>query len=82
MARKLLIIKIEARSNQAPKVQEALTKHGCVIRTRLGIHEVSTDFCSEDGLVILELLDNKESIMKLKADLETMEKVTPHYLEI
>ncbi len=82
MARKLLIVKIEARSHQAPKVQETLTRHGCAIRIRLGLHEASTEFCAEDGLVILELLDDVQEIQNLQQDLEALDKVTTHYLEV
>jgi len=82
MAHKLLIIKIGARSNQATKVQEILTKHGCSIRTRLGLHETSPNYCAEDGLVILELADNAEDVQALKGDLEKLPGVTVQYLEI
>jgi hypothetical protein len=82
MAHKLLIVKIEARSNQATKVQEVLTKHGCSIRTRLGLHETSPNYCAEDGLVILELADNQEDIQALRNDLDKLPGVTAQYLEL
>jgi hypothetical protein len=82
MAHKLLVVKIGARSNQATKVQEVLTKHGCSIRTRLGLHETSPNYCAEDGLVILELADNQEDIQALRNDLEKLSGVTAQYLEL
>lgn len=82
MMYQILIVKIESRSSQALKVQEALTKHGCTIKTRLGLHEVSPDYCAEDGLVILELSGKREEIDKLQHDLEKLEGVTVRYIEI
>ncbi len=82
MAHKLLIVKIGGRSHQATQVQESLTKHGCSIRTRLGLHETSPNYCAEDGLVILELANNPDDIEALKSDLEKLPGVTVHYLEI
>jgi len=82
VAHKLLIVKIGARSNQATKVQEILTKHGCSIKTRLGLHEVSPDYCAEDGLVILELADNSEDIQALRNDLDNLSGVNTQYLEL
>ncbi|MEN3185188.1 MAG: hypothetical protein ABDK94_08465 [Atribacterota bacterium] len=78
----ILVIKIETRSSKALKVQEVLTKHGCTIKTRLGLHEVSPDYCAEDGLVILELSGKQEEVEKLQQDLEKLEGVTVRYIEI
>jgi len=77
-----MIVKIEARSHQAPKVQECLTRYGCNIKTRLGFHETSPEYCAEDGLVILELTGKKEENEQLKKELESLEGVTVQYLEI
>lgn len=82
MMYQILIVKIESRSNQALKVQEVLTKHGCAIKTRLGLHEVSPNYCAEDGLVILELSGKKEEIDTLQQDLEKLEGITVRYIEI
>ena len=55
MTYKLMLIKIDHRSTEAVKVQSVLTKYGCNIKVRLGLHEVSNDFCSNDGLIVLEV---------------------------
>ena len=54
MAYQIMIVVLEARSHQAPKVQECLTRYGCNIKTRLGLTKPLGILC-EDGLVILEL---------------------------
>jgi len=82
MSYRILIVKVFTRSRQAPRVQEILTRHGCAIRTRLGLHEVSPDYCAEDGLIILELTGDSNEIAALQKDLETLEGVSTKLVEI
>jgi len=46
---------ITDRKKAAVKVQETLTRYGCSIKTRLGLHEATDDLCSPNGLILLEL---------------------------
>lgn len=46
----VVAVRIGQRSESAPKVQEVLTRHGCIIVARLGVHELS---CQQEGLVVL-----------------------------
>jgi len=68
----VLGIRIEDRVKEAGEVQKVLTKFGCSIKTRLGLHEVSNDFCSSSGLILLELTGPKDDQEKL---LETLQKI-------
>ena len=68
----VLGIRIEDRVKEAGEVQKVLTKFGCSIKTRLGLHEVSNDFCSSSGLILLELTGPKDEQEKL---LETLQKI-------
>ena len=61
----VLGIRIEDRVKEAGEVQKVLTKFGCSIKTRLGLHEVSNDFCSSSGLILLELTGPKDEQEKL-----------------
>jgi len=56
MARAVLIARLSRRKKSAVSVQKVLTQHGCLIRTRLGIHAGAGDRCADDGLIILELV--------------------------
>ncbi len=79
----IMAIKISPRNKIAPTVQEILTKHGCIIKTRLGIHEASVNSCSKSGLVILDLLnEDKDKIEVLKEDLNSLDGVTAKVMEI
>ena len=65
----ILIILIGNRNKSAVKVQQVLTAWGCNIKTRLGIHDGVLENCSDQGLLILELVgkeeDNKEIARKV-----------------
>ena len=71
----IIIISVEKRQEISAKVQEVLTKFGCIIQTRLGLHNSSKDSCSSNGLIILECIDNKEEIEKLNNSLLKIEGI-------
>jgi hypothetical protein len=48
-------IHISHRTENVPAVQAALTKYGCNIRTRLGIHDADATSCSPSGLVLVDV---------------------------
>ena len=79
----LLLIKVGNRTQNALKVQELLSRYGCNIRVRLGIHEFASECEGEDeGIIILELSGNLEDFKKLKEDLEKIEGVKAIYEEL
>jgi hypothetical protein len=74
--RQIMGIQIGNRENEALKVQELLTKNGCIIKTRLGLHESSESVCSITGLIILEFLPDKEAeIAALEQELAKLDSV-------
>lgn len=63
MAHRTVIgVKISARQENVPAVQSVLTEYGCNIRTRLGMHEVSGDYCAPGGLVLLDMYGAQSEI--------------------
>ena len=48
----LIGIKMDNRVANAQKFQEALTKNGCSIKTRLGMHEVDEETCANYGIIV------------------------------
>ena len=77
----IMAVIINHRSKNAVKFQEALTKHGCKIKMRLGLHEAG-DVCSEEGLIILQLAGSNEEIDALQADLNSIEGIKASNLNI
>lgn len=68
-------IRIANRLESAVCVQEILTKYGCVIKTRIGLHEEINGQCSPKGLILLEIIDDSQAIYVAKelCDIEEIE---------
>jgi metal-responsive CopG/Arc/MetJ family transcriptional regulator len=77
----LMGVLINHRSKNAKEVQETLTKHGCIIKMRLGLHEAD-NACSEEGLVLLQLGGDERERDDLQEDLNSIEGVKAKSLEI
>lgn len=59
MQKDVLLVLVSSRKESATTVQKILTEWGCLIKTRLGLHEGVLDNCSESGLIFLELVGDK-----------------------
>jgi hypothetical protein len=82
MTYKLILIKIDHRSNDAAKVQEILTKYGCSIKVRLGLHETSKEMCANDGLIVLKVEDEKATLENIVTELNKIEFVQAQLIEM
>jgi len=84
MKRTVMLILVGKRKEAAVNVQKLLTTWGCLIKTRLGLHEGVLDNCSNSGLLVLELVGDKEKIDDLshKLSLLTGVKVQLSELEL
>ena len=71
----IMAIALEGRNRFAPDLQEILTKHGCIISMRLGLHETSKDLCADRGLILLQLSGEEKEISDLKEDLSKIEDI-------
>lgn len=65
MAKNIMLVLVGKRRESAAQVQKLLTDYGCYIKTRLGLHDASESVCSEDGLIILELVGDKAKQQEL-----------------
>ena len=72
--RTIMAVTISKRIAEAVKVQKALTRHGCIINLRVGLHETG-NVCADDGLVLLHLCGTKKEVTALKADLNKIKGV-------
>jgi hypothetical protein len=78
----IMAIALESRNRFAPDLQEILTKHGCIISMRLGLHETSKDLCAERGLILLQLCAEEDEISALKDDLSKIEDIKVNTMSI
>lgn len=53
-------VRLGSRNNTATEFQSVLTKFGCAIKTRIGLHEASENVCAPHGIVILEIVDDSQ----------------------
>lgn len=63
-------IKVQNRIESATEVQEVLTKFGCYIKTRIGLHNVDCGTCSPFGIILIEIIDHSKAIEIQKELLE------------
>lgn len=68
-------VHITDRIGHVDSVQHLLTEYGCSIRTRLGLHEANEGFCSPNGLLLLEMVDDDAKADELIAKLNAVEGV-------
>ena len=61
-------IQLDNRSQTAIDFQKTLTTYGCIIKTRLGLHNVSENLCAPNGIILLEVIDDAEAV-KFKEEL-------------
>jgi hypothetical protein len=71
----ILGIYISDRMKESQKIQSVLSKFGCSIKTRLGLHEVTDDYCATSGMMILELTGDVAECRKLENELLKLEHV-------
>ena len=82
MERDLLLVLVDKRKEAAPTVQKILTGWGCIIKTRLGIHDGILDKCTDTGLLVLELAGDKEQNKELAHKLDILTGVTAKLVEL
>jgi len=78
----VMAVMIDNRKDAAEKVQKILTGWGCLIKTRLGLHDGVLDNCSEHGLIILEMVGAEEKHEELCRKLNLLEGVDANYMKL
>lgn len=76
----IMAVTIDNRFEDAPKFQEVITKNGCIIRTRLGLHEV--DSCSQKGLILLQLCGKDADIEALGREINSLHSTQAKWMKI
>ncbi|HHX71553.1 MAG TPA: acylphosphatase [Clostridiales bacterium] len=78
----IIAMRLQQRTQSAPAVQETLTRFGCNIKMRLGLHDVSEDFCSNDGLVLLQVCGEKDELDKMLVELNEIKGVKAKMIDL
>jgi hypothetical protein len=77
-----LLILIDKRKEAAVNVQKTLTAWGCLIRTRLGIHDGVLEDCSQHGLIFCELVGDEDKRDELTRKLNLIKGVVAKQVEL
>lgn len=77
----IMAIRMANRRENADALQKVLTQSGCNIRTRLGLHDAG-DVCSNEGLIILQLIGTEEELAHLGELLKTISGLKYNVMEI
>lgn len=75
MARTIIGICLKNRTQEAAGLQDILTRYGCSIKTRIGLHDVAEGQCAAGGIILLEVISKEEEMIKelsSKFDVQTM----------
>jgi len=80
MINKIISIILEKRNEDAPSVQEILTNHGCIIKIRLGVHEI--EGCANKGLIILVARGSEDEVNTLINELNDHPRVTLNLMDV
>lgn len=78
---RIMAIKTNSRTSNVDTLQKTLTKFGCSIKMRLGLHEAG-DVCSDEGLILLQLTDDREEAEKLEEALSSIPGVSAKMIEL
>ena len=76
----IMAVLIDKRTDVAPKVQKILTEYGCIIDTRLGLHQIQD--CADEGLIVLHLCGEKEQIEELEKELKALDRVGVNKMKV
>ncbi len=82
MRKDLLVVLVGSRQKEALSIQEILTRYGCLVKTRLGIHDAGKNGCPDAGLIILELLPQQARIKKFRKELGSLPGVKTRLVSI
>lgn len=55
-------ISVDNRKEEAQKLQDILTRYGCYIKTRIGLHDMGEYKCLNYGIVLIEVVDRINEI--------------------
>lgn len=69
----ILGVLLRKRTKTAEKFQEILSQHGCIIKTRIGIHNATDNVCSPDGVILIDVIGSESDIKALEDDIKALD---------
>ncbi len=78
----IIAIRMDNRTGNSLKLQDTLTRNGCNIKSRLGLHEADAETCANDGLIVLQPNGTKTEIDGLMDDLNKLEGIRAKLIDL
>jgi hypothetical protein len=78
----VIAVKVSDREGAAQDMQKVLTDHGCLIKVRLGLHDIPANACSPAGLVLMEVEGDDAEIKAMVAELNALAEVSAKHIVI
>lgn len=78
----IMTIVQDNRVETAVKVQDVLTKYGCYIRIRLGLHDAALGSCTNNGIIMLQLCGEDVPIKQIEQELRQIPDVKVKYMTL
>jgi len=75
MEKTVLLVLLSDRKETAVTFQKILTDWGCMVKTRLGIHDGVLDHCSNYGLVVLDIVGEKQKLEEMTRKLNLVKGI-------
>ncbi|MBP2634423.1 MAG: hypothetical protein H6Q72_330 [Firmicutes bacterium] len=78
----IMTIVQDNRVETAVKVQDVLTKYGCHIRVRLGLHDAAVNSCTNSGIILLQLCGDDVPVKQMEQELQQISNVKVKYMSL
>ena len=75
-------LRVNHRTGNAVKLQEVLTQFGCNIKLRVGLHETSEEYCSDDGVIMLQACGEPDTITAMLDAFNQLAGVSAQMLDL
>ena len=75
-------LRVDHRHSNALNLQKTLTEFGCNIKLRVGLHETGEDFCSDDGVILLQVCGEPETIREMLDAFDKLDGVKAKLMEL
>ncbi len=72
----ILGVMVKEREKYALPLQKIFSKYGCCIKTRLGLNELDIPDTGDAGLILLELMGDREECLRLENEILQIDGVT------
>lgn len=75
-------LRVNHRTGNALKLQQTLTQFGCNIKLRVGLHETGEDFCSDDGVIMLQVSGDLSTAQRMMDAFNELEGVSAKMMDL